>query len=260
MAIHNTAIVDSRAEISPDVEIGPYSVIKGAVKIDSGTKIDSHVSIGHEYGIVEIGKDNIIHQGAVVGGPPQDLAYKNEKTKLIVGNSNNIREFVTLNLGTTKDKGETVIGNDNLLMAYVHVAHDCVLHNKIVIANSGQLAGHVEIEDHAVIGGCVGISQFVKLGKFCYIGGSSNINKDVLPFSIAEGTWAVVRATNKVGLTRAGFEKDEVSNIHKAIRMVIKGGRTIEEAVETIRAECTPSDNIDYLIHFIENSKKGLAR
>ena len=190
---------------------------------------------------------------------PLDLKYKDEQTELIVGNNNAIREFVTLNIGTKTGGGKTIIGDGNLLMAYVHVAHDCIVKNNVIIANSTQLAGHVEIDDRVTIGGCCAISQFCRLGKFSYIGGDSTINKDILPFCLAEGRWAVMRATNKIGLERGGFSKSEIESIHKAIRFVTKGNRTVDEAVEKIKAECAPERSYWYICSILCDFKKKVG-
>lgn len=258
--IHPSAVIGPQVKLGENVEVGPFVVIKGNTIIGDHCKFESHVSVGSDYGIVKIGNHNHIFQGAVVGSAPQDLKYNNEPTELIIGDHNTIREFATINIGTTKTDGITKIGNHNLLMSYVHIAHDCILDDYIVIANSTQLAGHVEIDDHVTIGGCCAVSQFCRLGRFSYIGGDSTINKDVLPFSIAEGKWAVMRATNKVGLERNGFSKDEIDSIHKCIRTVIKGNRTLEESLQKIEAEVVSSNHISLILKFIKNSKKGLAK
>ncbi|MCB0386309.1 MAG: acyl-ACP--UDP-N-acetylglucosamine O-acyltransferase, partial [Bdellovibrionales bacterium] len=198
--------------------------------------------------------------GAVVGSPPQDLTYKGEPTKLVIGNGNTIREYCTLNLGTAKGGGVTRIGDDCLLMAYVHVAHDCHIKNKVVIANSTHFAGHVTVEDHVKIGGGCLFSQFITLGEYCYIAGDTAVNKDIIPYCIAYGNFATIRATNKIGLERAGFSKEEVENIHRAIRTVIKGGHTLDEALEKIEEICTPSDHIKRILDFIRSSERGIAR
>lgn len=260
MSIHPTAIIENGVELGSSVVVGPFSIIKGNTKIDDGTIIEGHVQIGSSYGVVKIGQNNHIFPGAVLGGAPQDKKYKNEPTELIIGNNNTIREFATLNIGTVTGGGKTVIGHDNLLMAYVHVAHDCMIADHTVVANSTQFAGHVILEDHVIVGGCCALSQFVRLGRFSYIGGDSTINKDILPYTIAEGKWAVMRATNKIGLSRSGFTKEEVENIHKAIRFILKGNRTLEEAVEKIQSECQQDQHIQYFLDFIKKSKKGLAR
>lgn len=181
---------------------------------------------------------------------PQDVSYKGEPTKLVIGNNNIIREFTTLNCGTTKDGGVTQIGNNCMLMAYVHIAHDCKLGNSVIVANTTQFAGHVHVDDHARIGGMVGITQFARIGRYAYIGGGATINKDILPFSIAEGNWAKVRATNKVGITRAGFGKSEVDGIYRAIRYLTMGGRTIDEALQKINDECEMTAHLQHLVDF----------
>lgn len=260
MGIHPTAIISDQAELEPGVTVGPYCVIRGRVKIGAGTQLDSHALVGSEHGIVEIGKNNHIYSGAVVGGPPQDLKYNGEPTKLTIGDGNRIREFVTINIGTESGGGVTSLGNDNLLMAYVHVAHDCHLGNNIVIANTTNFAGHVVVEDCVRIGGVCSFNQFITLGRYSYIAGDSAVNKDILPFSIAQGKYAVVRATNRIGLERAGFSKEEVENIHRAIRSLIMGNRTIEEALELIHSDCQMDAHMEHLVQFVKNSSRGLAR
>lgn len=259
MKIHPTSIISSDVKLDDEVEIGPYCNIQGHVKIGSGTLVESHVTIGSRYGIVEIGKNNHIAPGAVIGGPPQDISYKAEPTKLIIGDNNVIREFTTLNIATSKGSGATVIGNNCYLMAYAHVGHDCKIGNNVIIANNTNFAGHCYVEDNVTIGGVCGFTQFTRIGKYAFIASSSVSNKDILPFSKAQGNWALIRATNKVGLLRKGFSKEEVTNIHKAIRIVIMGSATLEEAYNRIESECTPSENITYLINFIKNSKRGIA-
>lgn len=260
MNIHPTAIIGKEVELASDVEVGPYSIIQGRVKIRKGTKIASHVSIGHPTGVVEIGEDNQIAASAMIGGPPQDLSYKGEPTQITIGNANIIREFTTLNCGTTKGGGITRIGNNCMLMAYVHVAHDCQLSDHVVVANSTQFAGHVEVGDHARIGGMVGIAQFIRIGRFAYIGGGSEVNKDILPFAIAEGSWAKVRAANKIGLSRAGFSKEDIDGVYRAIRFLIKGDRTVAEALQKIDEECPRSPHIQHLVEFVKSSESGVAR
>lgn len=259
MKVHPTSVISSDVELADDVEIGPYCNIQGYVKIGSGTFVEGHVSIGSKYGIVEIGKNNHIAPGAVVGGPPQDIGYKADSTKLIIGDNNVIREFTTLNIATTKGTGATVIGNNCYFMAYSHVGHDCKIGNNVIVANNTNFAGHCTIEDNVTIGGMCGFTQFVRVGKNSFLAASTVANKDVLPFSRAEGHWAIVRATNKVGLLRKGFSKEEVANIHKAIRIILMGSDTLEEAYSRIQNECKPSENITYLVDFVKSSKRGIA-
>lgn len=260
MAIHPTAIVSKHAEIASDAEIGPYAIVRGRTTIGSQTKVDPHAVVGNDDGVTILGQKNRVHTGAVVGGPPQDLKYAGEPTRLEVGDNNTFREFVTVNTGTVGGGGVTRIGSHNLLMAYVHVAHDCVLGNNIVIANTTNFAGHVTVEDFVRIGGVCSFNQFITIGKFSYIAGDSAVNKDVLPFAIAQGKYAVVRATNKIGLERAGFAKEDIESINRAIRFLIMGNRTIEEALEEIQNNCRPSENLDHLVQFVKKSTRGLAK
>ena len=259
MKVHPTSIVSSDVVFEEDVEIGPYCNIQGQVKIGRGTFVEGHVTIGSRFGIVEIGKNNHIAPGAVIGGPPQDISYKAEPTKLIIGDNNVIREFATLNIATSKGSGATVIGNNCYLMAYSHVGHDCKIGDNVIVANNTNFAGHVTVEDNVTIGGVCGFTQFTRVGKYAFVAAQTTANKDILPFSRAEGHWAVVRATNKVGLLRKGFAKDEVANIHKAIRILIMGSSTLDEAFKRIENECQPSEHINYLVDFIKASKRGVA-
>ena len=258
--IHPSSIVSKEAVIGEGAVIGPFCVIRGKVRIGPGTILESHVSIGNEFGSTEIGAKNRISAGAVIGGPPQDLKYKGEPTQLIVGDENIIRECVTLNNGTPGGGGITRIGNQNLIMAYSHVAHDCQIQDRVVIANSCQLAGHVEIESDVKIGGVCCVSQFIRLGRHCYIAGDSTINKDIIPFSIAQGKYAVVRATNKIGMDRAGIAKTTIEGIHRAIRSIIKGSDTLEVTMQKIRSENESTPELEHLLKFIELSERGIAR
>jgi UDP-N-acetylglucosamine acyltransferase len=257
--IHPTSVLSPEVELGPDVEIGPYCLIQGKVKIGRGTLIEGHATVGCRSGILEIGENNHISPGAVIGGPPQDISYKGEPTKLIIGSNNVFREFSTVNIATSKGDGQTEIGNNCYFMAYTHVGHDCKIGNNVVMANDTHLGGHCEIQDNVVIGGVCAFNQFTKVGRNAFVAGGSVVNKDILPFSRAQGNWAVVRATNKVGLLRKGFAKDEVQNIHKAIRILIMGTGTVDEALARIQSECTASPNLDFLMHFVKSSKRGIA-
>lgn len=257
--IHPTSVISGDAEIGPDVEIGPYCLIQGKVKIGKGSYIEGHSTVGCRTSVIEIGENNHICPGAVIGGPPQDLSYKGEPTRLVIGNNNTFREFSTVNIATSKGEGVTTVGNNGYFMAYTHIGHDCRVGDFVTIANDTHLGGHCEIEDHVVIGGVCAFNQFTRVGKGAFVAGSSIVNKDILPFSRAQGNWALVRATNKVGLLRKGFTREEVANIHKAIRIVIMGSHTVDEGIERIRAECMPSEHLEYLIRFIKASKRGIA-
>ncbi|MCB0391247.1 MAG: acyl-ACP--UDP-N-acetylglucosamine O-acyltransferase [Bdellovibrionales bacterium] len=258
--IHSTAIISKYCEIANDVEIGPYAVIQGKVKIDSGTKIGANAMVGCDSGIVEIGKNNQIGPHSYIGGPPQDISYKGETTKLKIGDNNIFREFVTVNIGTTKQDGVTIIGNNCMFMAYVHIAHDCNIGDRVIIANTTNFAGHVIVHDDVKIGGACNFSQFTRLGKHAYIAGDATINKDILPYTMAQGKYALSRATNRIGLERAGYSKDEINNIHKAIRALLMGGRTLDEALQKINQDCEIDNHIQYLLDFVNSSEKGLAR
>jgi len=257
--IHPSSVISKEAEIGENVNIGPFCVVNGRVKIGDGTVLDSHVILGHEKGIVEIGRNNRLCAGAAVGGPPQDLSYKGEPTKLVVGDENTIREFTTLNCGTPKGGGVTRVGSHCLIMAYVHIAHDCSIGNHVVIANSNQLAGHVTFEDHVKTGGMCGFNQFVRIGQHAFVAGDATVNKDILPYTISQGKYAVMRACNSIGLDRAGFTKDDIESINRAIRIVTKGGGTIEESLKRIQAECTMSPSIQYFLEFMKSSSRGIA-
>ena len=255
--IHPTAVISKQAEIAADVKIGPFCVLQGKVKIDAGSVLESHVVIGNEWGSVEIGKNNRFAAGAAVGGPPQDLSYKGEPTRLIIGDSNTVREFATLNCGTVKGGGLTQIGSNCLIMAYAHIGHDCTIGSHVVIANSNQLAGHVVFEDHVKTGGMCGFNQHVRIGKHTFIAGDSAVNKDVCPFTIAQGKYAVMRAPNSIGMDRAGFSKLDIENVRRAVRILTKGGGTIDESIQQMKAECEETPAVKYFIDFLEASVAG---
>jgi UDP-N-acetylglucosamine acyltransferase len=261
LKIHPTAVISPEAEISPDAEIGPYSVVTGKVSIGAGTVVESHVRLGSRYGDVTIGARNYIQSGAAVGGPPQDLGYAGGyRGRLEIGDDNRIGEFATVSLGTEKGGGVTRIGHRNMLMAYVHVGHDCELGDEIVLTNTCQLAGHVVIEDRALVSGHTGIVQFVRLGTCSFLVAGSFANKDIPPYTIAEGHWATLRAANKVGLRRAGFDAAERANIERAVRLLLAPGATIEEAAQRICEECTATPAIERFVAFLRGSSKGIAK
>lgn len=257
--IHPSSIISPEVEIAEGVEIGPYCLIQGKVKIGRGTIVEGHVTLGSRYGILEIGENNHFSPGAVIGGAPQDISYKCEPTYLIIGNNNTFREFSTVNLATSKHDKKTEIGNDGYFMAYTHVGHDCKIGNNVIIANNSHLGGHCIIEDGVTIGGVSAFNQFVRVGRGAFIAGSSVVTKDILPFCRAQGVYAMARATNKIGLSRKGFPREEVSNVHKAIRIMLMGSHTVEEGIKRIQEECVMSPNMEYFIRFMRSSKRGLA-
>ncbi len=258
--IHPSSVISSEAEIADDVVIGPFCIIRGRVKLGAGCRLESHVSLGSDYGIVEIGERNVFSAGAVVGGPPQDLSYKNEPTKLVIGHDNQFREMVTINTGSPKAGwGTTRVGSHCMIMAYSHIAHDCTIGDHVVIANTTQLAGHVVFEDHVKVGGICAFNQFVKVGKYAFITGDSAVNKDILPFTISQGKYAVMRATNRIGMERAGYSKEDVESINRAVRIITKGGDTVEASIARIRQECEAGQALEDFVSFASTSSRGLA-
>jgi UDP-N-acetylglucosamine acyltransferase len=232
--IHPTAIIHPEAKLHPTVQVGPYAVIGANVKIGSDTKIGTHVVID---GVTEIGARNHIFPGAVIGMEPQDLKYDGSQTLVKIGNDNTIREYVTINRATQTPEA-TIIGNRNLLMAYVHVAHNCVLEDGVIIANGVALAGHIYIESQARISGVLGVHQFVQIGRLAMVGGMSRIDRDVPPYTTVEGNPSRVRALNLVGLKRAGFGEQDggqaLANLKKAFRLLYRSGLTWTEALEQL--------------------------
>jgi UDP-N-acetylglucosamine acyltransferase len=260
LSIHPTAIVSEQASIAADVEIGPFSVIRGRVEIGSGTVIESHAQIGNPHGRVRIGNDNLIQSGAVLGGAPQDLGYKNADTLLTIGDRNRIGEYSSMSLGTEKGGGVTRLGDDNFIMAYVHIGHDCALADHIVITNGTQLAGHVTVEEHALLSGLAGVTQFVRLGAYSFLVAGAFANKDIAPYTVAEGHWAAPRATNRVGLKRAGVGPEERRNVDRAVRILLDRSLQIEAVIARIQSDCAPSAHIAHLIGFLSTSERGVAR
>lgn len=260
MSVHPSTVVNGKLELGEGAVVGPYCFIQGNVRIGKGTIVEGHVSIGCKNGIVEIGAHNHLHPGAVIGGPPQDVTYKGEETSLIIGDHNIFREFSTVNLATSKGDKKTTVGSHCYMMSYTHIGHDCHIGDHIIVANDSHIGGHCWVDDYVVIGGMCAFNQFTRVGRGAFIAGGSIVNKDILPFSKAQGNHAIVRATNKVGLARRGVSREEVDNIHRAIRILIMGSETIEEALARIDTECSPSENIEYLIKFIRESKRGIAK
>ncbi len=253
--IHPTAVIHPQAELHPTVEVGPYAIIGEKVKIGSNTKIGAHVILE---GPAEIGDDNEIFPGAAIGLEPQDLKYQGAESWVKIGNKNKIREYVTINRAT--GEGEvTRIGNNNLLMAYVHVAHNCLLGNNVIIANNVALAGHVQIESRAIIGGVLGVHQFVHIGRLAMVGGMSRIDRDVPPYMTVEGSPARVRSLNSIGLKRAGLTSEELSYLKKAFRTIYRSSQSINKALEQL--DLLPdNDYIQHLRRFIQLSMSSGRR
>jgi len=256
--IHPTAIIDSKAEISEGVEIGPYSVIEKNVLIGEGTKIGPHVVIREG---TYIGKRCQIFQFASIGEAPQAVAYRGEKTSLFIGDQNMIREFVTLHRGTVKGGGKTVLGNENFIMAYSHVAHDCQIGNQVVMANGATLAGHIFIEDHAIIGGLSAIHQFCRIGAHAIISGLTGVSQDVPPYMMAAGSRAKLFGLNTVGLKRAQFSEQTLRALKKAYRIIFRSSLTLEKAMKTVEEDdIFLIPEVRHLLDFIQHSKRGISR
>ncbi|MDR2195184.1 MAG: acyl-ACP--UDP-N-acetylglucosamine O-acyltransferase [Gallionellaceae bacterium] len=259
--IHPTALIHSGAKLAEGVEVGAYSIIGEHVEIGAGTVVGPHVVIdGH----TTIGRDNRFFQFASIGAAPQDKKYKGEPTRLVIGDGNTIRECCTLNLGTAQDKGVTTIGNDNWIMAYVHVAHDCIIGNHNIIANSVQFAGHVEVGNRALIGGLCGIHQFVRIGDFAMIGFQARVSQDVPPFMMASGNPVEAKGPHQEGPRRAGYSDAQLDNIKKMHRALYRGGNSLEQAKQAITALHGQSPEIDAdvdnMLGFLELATRGIVR
>jgi UDP-N-acetylglucosamine acyltransferase len=257
--IHPTAIVDSKAQIDSSVQIGPYAVIGPGVSIGAGTTIGPHTTIE---GKTTLGANNQVFQFASIGAAPQDKKYNNEPTELIIGDSNTIREFVTLNRGTAQDKGATRIGSDNWIMAYVHVAHDCIVGDHCIFANSTNLAGHVEIGDWVILGGYTGIHQFCKVGPHAMSGVGSVVLHDIPPFVMVSGNTAQAHGINSEGLKRRGFAPDDIAQIRQAYKTLYKNGHTLAEAKLALaeQARSTGLPSVAMLASFLESVTRGIVR
>jgi len=256
--IHPTAIIDPKVEIGEGVDIGPYSVIERGVVIDQETKVGPHVIIREG---TRIGKRCRIFQFASIGEAPQFSGYKGEKTFLQIGDENIIREFVTLHRGTVKGGGKTVIGNKNFFMAYSHVAHDCQIGNDVIMSNAATLAGHIVIEDWAIIGGLVAIHQFIRVGAYAIIGGFSGVLLDIPPYTKAQGDRAKLFGLNTVGLKRANFSEETLKALKKAYRLIFRSALTLERAIKKVEEdEISHTPEVQHLLRFIQHSKRGIAR
>jgi UDP-N-acetylglucosamine acyltransferase len=253
--IHPTAIVSKKAKLDKDVSVGPFSIIGDNVTVYSGTKIGANCVID---GRTRIGKCCEIFTGAVIGSRPQDLKYKDEKSFLEIGDANIIREYCTFNPGT-EEGSKTTVGNNNLFMAYSHVAHDCLVGNDCIIANNGTLAGHVTIEDKAVIGGLVAVHQFVKIGALSIVGGCSKVVQDIPPYSTCDGHPAKVYGLNLVGLRRHKISRDSIQTLNHAFNTLFNTGLSPKHALEQIEKEVKRSQEVIHLVDFIKNSQRGLA-
>lgn len=259
MSIHASAIVHPSAQLAEGVEIGPYAIIEEHAIIGKGTSIGAHAVIGKW---TELGENNQIYHLASVGAAPQDLKYKGEECWTRLGNGNVIREFATIHRGTVTGHAETVMGNNNLMMAYSHVAHDCVVGNGNVFANSATLAGHVTIQDNVILGGLVAIHQFTTIGSYSMLGGGTLVGLDIPPYMIATSGKrdATLRGLNLIGLKRRGFSDESISNLKKAYKTLFMAGLKQADAIAKIRAEIVGCAEVDTLLAFIEASQRGICR
>jgi UDP-N-acetylglucosamine acyltransferase len=255
--IHPTALVDSRAELDGDVAIGPYSVIGPGVRMGKGTRVGAHVVVE---GNTTLGENNIVFQFATVGSRPQDLKYKGEESRLVVGNCNTIREYASLNPGTAAGGMVTQVGDHNLLMMYCHIAHDCRLGDHNIVANGANLAGHVVIEDYVVVGALVGIHQFVKVGTGALLGAGSMVSKDVVPYCSAAGDRARLKGLNLVGLKRRGISARTIEDLKRAYRIIFRSGLRTVEALDKVRSEVAGSAEVRNMVAVVEKSRRGICR
>ena len=255
--IDKTAIIYPGAVIDDSTEVGPYTIIKSGVKIGKNNQIAPHVVIE---GNTTIGDGNKIFQFASIGSVPQDLKYKGENTKLIIGNNNIIREYVTMNPGTVTGNGVTVVGDGNLFMMHVHIAHDCTIGSRNIFANNATLAGHIEVEDFAILGGLCAIHQFVRIGESALIAGGSMVVQDIPPYLVASGDRAKIYGINRIGLERRGFTKEEIEQIKNAYKIVYRSKATVKIAIERIEHEIGKTEKIEKFTSFIADSKRGITR
>lgn len=260
MNIHSTAVVDPQAEVHSTATLEPYAVIDGPVKIGADTTIGTHTVVS---GHTSIGCGNTIGSFASIGAPPQDFHYRGEPTELIIGDNNHIREYVSIHRGTVDGSGKTVIGNENMIMAYSHIAHDCRIGDHVIMANVATLAGHVEIGGHVNLGGLVAVHQFCRIGDYTYIGGMSGISMDVPPFVILSGTRNRMRITgiNKIGLRRNGFDRETLSRLEQAFKIIFRTpGLLTKDALDKTMKEVPDCPQITQLVEFFRTSTRGVVK
>ena len=255
--IHERAIVSGRARLHEEVSIGPYSIVGPDVEIGPGTRVESHVVLK---GPCVIGRDNHIFQFASIGDDPQDKKYAGEPTRLVIGDRNTIREYCTINRGTVQDAGVTRVGNDNWIMAYVHIAHDCVIGDQTIFANNSTLAGHVHIGDWAILGGFTAVHQYCHIGAHTLTGIFTSVTKDIPAYVLASGQPAVPRGINAEGLKRREFSSNQISNLREAYRALYRQGLKLEEAVEILEERAHTQEEVVALLDSVRSSSRGLIR
>ena len=250
--IHKTAIVDVKAKISDNVEIGPYCLIGPGVEIGTGSVLHSHINI---VGNTKIGNNNQIYPFSSIGTPPQDLKYKGEKNSLVIGNNNKIREYVNINPGTEQGGGITRVGDNNLFMVYCHIAHDCLITNNIVLANNVQVGGHVNIENNAIVGGSCAIHQFSRIGEFAMIGGMTGVLSDVIPFGLSMGNRNSLTGINLIGLRRAKVSNENIKKLQLAYKNIFKN-KSFRENIENLNQDLKNNKFVKKILNFINSDKK----
>ena len=255
-SIHPSAVIDPSAQIGEDVKIGPYVVVGADVKIGDGTYLESHCVIQSD---TELGKNNHVHPHAVIGGEPQHMAYKGEKTYTRIGDNNIFRECVTIHRGTMQGEGVTTIGSNCLIMAYAHIAHDCTVGNNVIMANAVQLAGHVEVGRNVIISGLSAVQQFIRIGEYSFLGGASGYKLDVPPFMLAHGVRGMLFGPNLIGLRRNGFDSAACKALKKAYKIIFRSGLTKETSLAQVEAELPGIPEVARLVAFIRESKNGVT-
>ena len=255
--IHATAIVDSAAQLDIGVQVGPYAVIGAGVVIGAGTAVGAHAVLK---GPAMIGRDNRIFQFTSIGEDPQDKKYRGEPTQLVIGDRNTFREFCTINRGTAQDQGVTRIGNDNWIMAYVHIAHDCVVGNDVIFSNNSTLAGHVQVGDHVICSGFAAVHQFCRLGAHSFLGGFAAVTRDVPPYVIVAGQPTAPHGINSEGLKRRGFTPDQLRNLKEAYRILYREQLQLTEARDRLAVLAETQPELLILVDFIDKSERSLIR
>ncbi|GBD98364.1 acyl-[acyl-carrier-protein]--UDP-N-acetylglucosamine O-acyltransferase [bacterium BMS3Abin07] len=257
MPVHPTAIVDEKADIHETADIGPFCIVKAGVKIGKNVKLQSNVVIE---GKTEIGEGTSIFPFACIGMPPQDIKYKGEETGLKIGGNNLIREYVTIHRASVSGDGVTEVGDNCFIMAYSHIAHDCKIGKGVIMANAATLAGHVSVGDYAIIGGIVAVHQFTRIGAYAMVGGMSGIGQDIPPYMIASGARAKLFGLNTVGLKRHGFTDESVSELKKAYRILFREKNTLKNAIKKVQEEVPYTGEIQHLLDFINEKRRGICR
>ena len=255
--IHPTAVISKGAFVAGGASIGPYCIIGEGARISSGARLMNNVVVE---GDTEVGPETIICPFAYIGGPPQDLKYNGEKTGVRIGRGNMIREYVTVHRGSVGGDGFTIVGDNNYVMAYAHIAHDCRVGSHIVMANAASLSGHVEVQDHAILGGICGVHQFVRIGAYSMTGAFSGIAQDIPPFTLASGSRAKLYGLNLVGLRRHGFSKGLIEDLSKAYKILFRGKHTLKEAIAKAARDLAPTPELERLLEFVKTSKRGICR